>query len=501
MKYIIIFTLSFFLFTKILAQKYDNNWLFGYGAIEINNDPSWGLSILDFSKDSLIPSYKHSLFNFYITNASMSDKDGKLLFYSNGIDIADASHKKMQGAPDPTMWDGLGQSLEQGCLILPYPSKPNQYLLFNTGWKWISTPTYQGVSGAWLNYFEIDMNRNNGLGAVMKNDTILKAYIDKGRITATKHANGRDWWLLAHGINTNEYYRYLVSPNGVELQSIQTVGTPVFKGVGQCVFSPDGSVYVQYNAVDKTQGVFLDIYDFDRCSGLLSNHRQLNYLPKPTAGGVSISPNSRFLYVSNRDYLDQYDLKANDIFATRTKVAEYDGFKPLEFSAATSFFMLQLAPNGKIYGCNTNSTKYLHIIHQPDSLGLACKVEQHGLLLPTLNAQSLPNFPNYRLGALKGSPCDTLQAVGVGEQRKDIQYKIYPNPAINSVFLYFNEGYDTPLDIEVYDLTGACIKKIQVESNSRFIEVNTHDLPNGTYVLRCSTFTNPSWVSKLVIIK
>jgi PKD repeat protein len=35
-------------------------------------------------------------------------------------------------------------------------------------------------------------------------------------------------------------------------------------------------------------------------------------------------------------------------------------------------------------------------------------VEQHGITLPTYNAASLPNFPNYRLGPLDGSPCDTL---------------------------------------------------------------------------------------------
>ena len=35
-------------------------------------------------------------------------------------------------------------------------------------------------------------------------------------------------------------------------------------------------------------------------------------------------------------------------------------------------------------------------------------MEQHGIRLPTQNARSLPNFPNYRLGPIDGSPCDTL---------------------------------------------------------------------------------------------
>ena len=45
-----------------------------------------------------------------------------------------------------------------------------------------------------------------------------------------------------------------------------------------------------------------------------------------------------------------------------------------------------------------------------------------------MNAASIPNFPNFRLGALSGSGCDTLTSVG--EPIKDIGYaSIYPNPA------------------------------------------------------------------------
>ena len=48
------------------------------------------------------------------------------------------------------------------------------------------------------------------------------------------------------------------------------------------------------------------------------------------------------------------------------------------------------------------------VIHQPNLPYPDCMVEQHGIKLPTYNSASLPNFPNYRLGPLDGSPCDTL---------------------------------------------------------------------------------------------
>lgn len=47
-------------------------------------------------------------------------------------------------------------------------------------------------------------------------------------------------------------------------------------------------------------------------------------------------------------------------------------------------------------------------MHYPDEEGIACDVRQHSLLMPTMFARGIPNFPHYRLGPLDGSSCDTL---------------------------------------------------------------------------------------------
>lgn len=98
--------------------------------------------------------------------------------------------------------------------------------------------------------------------------------------------------------------------------------------------------------------------------------------------------------------LYQYDLWAEDIEATRTLVAEYDGhLDPFP----TTFFLGQLAPDGKIYIASNNGVTSLHVIHNPDADCPDCRIE-----LPTFNSFSIPNQPNYRLGPIDGSPCDTL---------------------------------------------------------------------------------------------
>jgi hypothetical protein len=50
----------------------------------------------------------------------------------------------------------------------------------------------------------------------------------------------------------------------------------------------------------------------------------------------------------------------------------------------------------------------MHVIHHPNQECPDCFIEQHGIELPTYNTYSIPNQPNYRLGPIDGSPCDTL---------------------------------------------------------------------------------------------
>ncbi len=61
-------------------------------------------------------------------------------------------------------------------------------------------------------------------------------------------------------------------------------------------------------------------------------------------------------------------------------------------------------------------------------------VEQHGITLPTYNAFSLPNFPNYRLGPLDGSPCDTL-----GLDNHPIAKFRYDQDTTNYLYLSFTD--------------------------------------------------------------
>src|SRR5690606_36835900 len=112
-------------------------------------------------------SYNESRFmDFDLTNATISDVEGKFLFSYNGVYIEDASHKPMFNGNDlsDSGYEG-GDILIQGGLILPLPDSDNQYVLFHQSWKYIGTFV---TAGHKLYYSITDMRENNGLGAVIE---------------------------------------------------------------------------------------------------------------------------------------------------------------------------------------------------------------------------------------------------------------------------------------------------------------------------------------------
>ncbi len=391
------------------AQKHDYMWLM---AQDRNlNIPGVDGYIMDFNETPVDIYYITTTMNLQRTNASICDTVGNLLFYTNGIFIANAIHEQMEngGGINPGQYTNdfahTGLSLEQGAIFLPYPDHDSLYVLLHLARDWIG----DGTSRALRFYYSlINEKAQNGLGAIIaKNQLVISDTLNTGKVCAVKHANGRDWWSIIQEYYTNQFYRILISPDGVQLQDSQFIEDSIYSGAGQVVFSPDGTKFVQYIIKNAPLGHLIYIYDFDRCTGQLSNPVFINFVDSEMiAAGAAISPNSRYLYISALRYVYQYDLWADDIAATKDTVAVYDGFMS---PFATAFYLAQLAPDGKIYINAPNGVDVMHVINNPDLPGDSCDVCQHCVQLPTYNAFSIPNFPNYRLGALEGSPCDTLR--------------------------------------------------------------------------------------------
>ncbi|MBP7273739.1 MAG: T9SS type A sorting domain-containing protein [Saprospiraceae bacterium] len=445
--------------------RHDYIWLFGYQSWATPTDSVFGNYHLDFRTNPPTIYRDSFTMDFYLTNASIADKSGHLLFFTNGNRILNRSYAIMENGDSLCQnnisynWGYDGQPNIQGALILPMPGDANKYILLQqersdtSGGEGISFLTYLGLD---YYYSVIDMSYNNYHGKVIeKSVPLVHDTLEIGKITACRHANGRDWWILVHEYDTNWYYRFLLDNVGIHTLDPQIIGENMPSDFGQVFFTPDGNKYIMTSIkIDVVNlegpGTFVSIYDFDRCTGLLSNQRIKNFVQEESyIWGAAASPNSQFLYTMADTAIAQYDLLADDIFATRTTVAVYDGFvSPF----ATGFAFGVTAPDGKIYGIPGSSVNVMHVINHPNERGLACDVCQHCVQLPTYNAFSVPNFANYRLGPLDGSPCDTLgidnpPPASVSEEQDEVPtVRLYPNPASQLVFVqYADPQHDTKL--------------------------------------------------------
>ncbi|MBK7285930.1 MAG: hypothetical protein IPI95_01830 [Flavobacteriales bacterium] len=387
-------------------QGLNNLWMGGTNSEE---PLPFGGTDLDFSSGSVVLSYVQRDIDFRRTSANITDADGNLLSSTNGAYIANAIGDTMLngGGLNPsqyTSWWPEGLHIAQGCLILPKPNAPGIYYLLHG--------TIDDLSSSLSHHLymtTIDMSLDSGLGgAVSKNEVLIADTLNEGRITAVRHANGRDWWVFCFKANTNIHHRLLVTPSGVSVNGNQAIGVVRTPDHGQACFSPDGSRYAYYSGFGTAD---LDIFDFDRCTGLFSNPVNIPIDDSNSFGGAAFSPNSRFLYVTSVLDVYQYDTEASDIAASMVHIAHWDSTYSPGPPFATVFDIAQLAPDGKIYIGTGNSTLRMHVINDPDEPGLACNMVQHGVVMPTYYTNSLPNHPNYFLGPVDGSVCDSLGSI------------------------------------------------------------------------------------------
>jgi hypothetical protein len=132
---------------------------------------------------------------------------------------------------------------------------------------------------------------------------------------------------------------------------------------------------------------------------------------------------------------------------------------------------------------------------------VSCHATQRSIRLDGNISYSAPNFPNFRLGALTGSVCDTLVAT---QERAifggyDIQF--YPNPASENLnievsmpdFALWN------VQIALQDLLGNLVYQAFLPPFTSIHKVDTSLLANGVYIVSLK-MNEKTKISKKVIL-
>lgn len=465
-------------------EKRDYNWLMGLPPNNPGNQS--GGTRIDFNTTPPTISFFNVPFGF-VANTAISDAAGNLLFYSNGCFVANRNNQIMpngEGINPGFMYDqwceqGLGYPAHQGILALPWPGNPNQYALIH----YRSSDTGNHTHSELL-YSTVDMSLDNGLGDVTAKNQLLAIAFFASNLTAVRHGNGRDWWIIAPVQHSKIYYKFLLSPEGFSGPFVQEFGkvwSLAYGGAQDC-FSPNGEKYIRMAAI----GAGCQIADFDRCTGGFSNAVNLSFQSDTIYScGCAVSSNNRFLYIPAYRKVYQFDLEASDIAASRVLLDTWDGTQaPL----SANFFQAMLAPDGKIYMTAANGVWVLHVVHHPNEPGLACDFEQHGVELPTINDFPIPNFPHFRLYDWPDSPCDTL---GIDAPARGVAapasasgpLRLLPNPVETGQPLRLEAGdlFDPNDQLLILNALGQTYRKVNLQHGASQLYLDTGGLLPGVY--------------------
>lgn len=306
--------------------------------------------------------------------STISNSNGQLLFYSDGITIWDKNHNIM---PNGNGLTGDPSSSQSG-LIVPNPSDSNIYYVFTVA---------ANTGPAGLQYSVVDMSLNSGNGDVIvgqKNINLMTPSTEK--ITAIMHDNGQDIWVMAHGWGNDEFAAYLITSSGVDsLPVTSNIGSihsgDIGETIGYMKFSPDG----ERLALAKYSGdTFVELFDFDDATGLVSNpiHIDGMFYEGDSKGvyGLEFSIDSQLLYINDINFGDSVS-RIHQFNIGVGNEEDINNSNVVLYSGSNMTGALQMAIDEKIYISNP-TTGNLDRIENPNVIGTDC-----GYVIDAVNLQ------------------------------------------------------------------------------------------------------------------
>lgn len=370
-----------FIFNQIFyAQNETNNWYFGgYSGLNFNN----GQMSIQYDSSMTTPA----------GCSSISDKDGNLMFYTNGETVWNKNHEIMENG------DGLNAEItnNQSSIIIPDPIDDNIYFI-------LTTRISEGDGGIF--YSKAEFSSENPLGVITDKNIVLTTSSTE-RITAVYSPETNS--VKAVGLGKINGFSDETTYNTLYVLNIGTYGTFTTSNVslvntifldetysstlGVIKFSPNGEVLAIGDVVELISKV--NIYNFDILSNSVIYQESFNagYILTPIpVEGLEFSPDSEIIYFSGNygstAYLHKYIINTSAAFNEKILIATSQNQK---------FGALQLASNSKIYMASyTDDAPHyfdkLSVINTPEN------IDDIGLQINSItfagsySTKGLPNF-------------------------------------------------------------------------------------------------------------
>jgi hypothetical protein len=337
--------------------------------------------------------------------ASIADAQGNLLFYTNGQDIWDGQHNLKHN----NVLNGHHSSTQSGILFPDpadtNPGNPTRFYVFSA----------DGLSGTPdrvpslkhlikpISAIQMDTATSNWAYSVppvfqtLVADDNAKGYIPTEKITAIRHANGQDYWVIGalqrngdwNGAGTLRIF--LVTASGVTHHSDIDLKTPRgadrnIDNVGYMKANMDGTLLALANF--HLNSVL--VYSFDKQAGTISNEVVIE--DKANTYGVEFSPNSAYLYyttlLSNtKANIQRYEFSSGQSTTITTYTAASGNTTIWDYALAA----LQLGPDNVIYAVKPIESELAAILN-PDNATPVVDLSYVKLAAETQGVMGLPNI-------------------------------------------------------------------------------------------------------------
>ncbi|MFW6019290.1 MAG: T9SS type A sorting domain-containing protein [Bacteroidales bacterium] len=402
--------LLFFLFIVLIcrdsvAQTVNNyghadNVMFGSFVSHNTNTPIYHIKF-----DSLYPKIDTTISSIPTGDnfrfAVYSDKQGNLKLFSDGRRFWNGNYQLIDSVDMPVgLWN----------IAVPEPNNPDLINVFSL-YPYSSSPDS-------LHYTKVNIAANNGQGSLVTSAQKFANYGFLRGLAITKHANGRDYWLVGKKTASRKFISFRIKPAGAVDTVFSNAGLlpDLFNYAywGHLKFSPDGK-WLSDNMDNQNTRLGIDtlqILNFDPSSGKV-NDTGIHYVPcydqaNQTGNpyNIAFSPDSRYAYVYHGDSYDkrfyQYDLNADsqhDFVNSRVFLINY-----IHPYGSYNKGIIDVAANGKIYNPSSgyNAGLYLNSVEYPDSAGVSCNWQQQSFMInPSLNQSEYSQFPVFCASWLK----------------------------------------------------------------------------------------------------
>jgi gliding motility-associated-like protein len=431
--------------------------------------------------------------------STIADDNGNLLFYTDGSVFYDKFNKLIGKSGAEHAW-------ENNIIIFPCPGKLNFYYVFFIGYENNDFAKQQ-------NLYHCTVDLSNKINGVSPLKIVTKLAVGYNRATITRTSNCQSYWIAA--TSADSVKSFYVDRSGVNLiPSKSKLQGSNFVGQQTLRFSPDGNTLAMINLRDNKEDVLLEVFDFDKNKGFLSN-RYSQLLKKVTTQDrqnwdfqIEFSQNNNNLFVLLDSVWNDSDPKIGartntELWIYKSKSKSIDEFSNtrlllyLEKNAIGTFTGIQLTPSGRVYlGFSSGwGFSYLSSINKPDAQkkeDFDFEVNAYG---PYVFAQP-PTFPSYFFQNLN-YPTTTIQA-NAGQDTlvcRGQDVKLGINPQTGYTYDWTSTGNLNQVDVSNPTLIGSKIPEPKYDTITSIVIVHDSVCRQGLDTVK--VITKPAFSGKI----